>query len=642
MSFSAFLATTKAAMNRTLSLVCVFALLAQDVAAADAPKKMTNGLGMELVRIEPGEFLMGAGTEPPHDRAAWETRDWDESPAHMVKISKAFYLGSCEVTNAQYEKFDPDHRLMRGKFGASKTDHEPITHVTWQQAVNFCNWLTKKENKTHRLPTEAEWEFACRAGSTTLFNTGDKITAEQANMGLSKDGKKMDTTVAVGSYPPNSWVLHDMHGNVLEWCHDWYGPYEKDLQVDPVGRALGYARVARGGSFLIPERKKDNLRFCRSSNRSGFLPEDANRHTGFRIVQGELPSSKALPVVVPLNQQNVRQTPAPKDGLVTPFFKDYAKEGKIATIPQDAWGPVFAKWNHFSAVCVCPNGDVLACWYSTVDEFGREMVQAASRLRVGSDHWEPASLFFTVPDVNCHAPVLLGDGKRIYHFANQAQTGWDNAAIIMRVSDDSGATWSRPRIILSRDHPEHQSQPCTAFVAKDGALVVAIDGDLHRDERLLISRDKGDSWKLTKGDMRGTAGGKYVIHPAVAQRGDGSIVSFLRGPHPMPMLISKDMGDSWEMKESLFPRIGGGQKATVLKLAGGGMLFCSIDTRKELVGGGTFAALSFDDGASWPHIRKVEGVDGYMSVAQAPNGIIYLFGTRMGCAAFNEAWLRQK
>ena len=97
--------------------------------------------------------------------------------------------------------------------------------------------------------------------------------------------------------------------------------------------------------------------------------------------------------------------------------------------------------------------------------------------------------------------------------------------MIVRTSDDSGATWSQPRIILSRDDPERQSQPCTAFVAQDGALVVAIDGDVHRDERLLISRDAGQHWHLAKGDMRKTMGGKYVIHPAVAQRADGAFLA---------------------------------------------------------------------------------------------------------------------
>jgi formylglycine-generating enzyme required for sulfatase activity len=624
-----------------VAMSCALVLLSPPLLPAGSPKEITNALGIKLIRIEPGEFTMGNGAEPPRDRESWQTRDWDEAPAHKVKITRAFYLGAFEITNAQFEVFDPTHRQMRGKFASSRADNEPVTHVTWQQAVDFCAWLSKKEGKPYRLPTEAEWEYACRAGSTDTFSTGDTLGPDQANIGLSNDAKqKLDTTAAVGSYPPNAWGLRDMHGNVLEWCLDWYGPYEGGMQLDPVGRAEGYARVARGGSFLAPSKTKDNAHFCRSTNRSGFLPEDANRHTGFRVVQGDMPASKPLPEFVPLNQRDVKQTPARGAGPKSPYFMDFTVGGKNPTIAKDAWGPIFAQHNHFSAVCVCPNGDVLGCWYSTVRESGREMVQAASRLRAGSDRWEPASLFFSVPDVNCHAPVLLCDGKRIYHFANQAQTGWDNAAIILRTSDDSGATWSHPRIILSRDHPEHQSQPCTALVAKDGALVVAIDGDLHRDERLLISRDGGQTWKLTKGDMRKTLGGKYVIHPAVAQRTDGAVLCFLRGPHPMPLVISKDMGDTWDVKSTPFPGIGGGQKSVALRLASGALLFCSIDTRKELVGGGTFAALSFDDGASWAHVRKVEGVGGYMSVAQAPNGVIYLFGTRMGCAAFNEAWLR--
>lgn len=625
------------------SAILIILLSMPALARAGEPTQLVNSLGMKLVRIEPGEFVMGNGAEPPRDRATWETRDWDEAPAHPVKITRAFYLGAHEVTNAQYEAFDAKHRELRGKFGVSKDDHEPVTHVNWQQAADFCAWLSKKEGKPYRLPTEAEWEYACRAGTTTTFNTGDTLTTSQANIGEVKDGKRIEDTRRVGSYPANGWGLFDMHGNVLEWCHDWYGPYEAGALTDPVGRADGNARVARGGSFLAAAFRKDNLRFCRSANRSGFLPEDANRHTGFRVVQGELPATKPLPVVVLPHQQNVKQTPAPNTGPdpAKPYFVDYVKAGKNAAMPKDAWGPIFAQHNHFSAACVCPNGDVLMCWYTCVSESGRELSQAASRLRVGSDQWEPASLFITVPDMNCHAPVLLSDGKRLYHFANQGQRSWDFAAVILRTSDDSGATWTRPRIILSRDHPERQSQPCTAFVAKDGTLVLAIDGDGHRDERLMVSKDRGETWALTKGEMRAAVGGKYVIHPAIVQRADGAILCFLRGPHPMPLLMSKDMGDSWEAKTTPFPGIGGGQKAVALKLASGALLLCSIDSKKTLVGGGTFAALSLDDGATWPHVRKVEGAGGYMSVAQAQNGIIYLCGSRMGAAAFNEAWLRE-
>src|SRR5436309_9002169 len=168
-----------------------------------------------------------------------------------------------------------------------------------------------------------------------------------------------------------------------------------------------------------------------------------------------------------------------------------------------------------------------------MDEPGRECAQAASRLRVGTDQWEPASFFFGVPDVNCHAPVLLTHGKRIYHFCTQSLHGWDYASDIVRYSDDNGVTWSKPKIMVTRDDPDALSQPCSAFVTKDGAIVLACDGDLHKDERFLVSRDNGQTWKVAKGDMRRSAG-KGVIHPAIAPLKDGTIVAFLRGPDPMP------------------------------------------------------------------------------------------------------------
>jgi formylglycine-generating enzyme len=618
-----------------------------------ADKVFVNTLGMKLVRLEPGDFVMGQGDGPPQTKDEWLTRDWDEAPAHPVKITRLFYLGATEVTNAQYEQFDPAHRELRGKFGASHTDPEPVTHVTWAQAVAFCDWLTTKEGKPYRLPTEAEWEYACRAGTTTAFATGATLTPEQANFGLTKDGKTNQSTVPVGSYPPNAWGLYDMYGNVAEWCLDWHGPYKAGPQSDPVGRADGYVRVVRGWSYLPVSNPTGATRYCRSANRSGHLPEDANRATGFRIVLGEMPSTTPLPPQPPpLNQKDVKQTPArlpPPGGKrerldpQKPYFVSFEQEQRFPPVRADAWGPVFGAWNHFSAICVCPNGDVLACWYTTVQESGRECGQAASRLRAGTDKWEPASFFFGVPDVNTHAPVLLSDGKRLFHFFTQSLAGWDDAAECMRVSDDSGATWSRPRIILSREDPLRMSQPCTAFVAADGRLVLAVDGDFaHRDERIMTSTDGGQTWKVGKGDLR-KAAGQYAIHPAVVERGDGAYLAFLRGPDPMPAFVSKDHGASWQRVASPFPGIKGGQKAVALKLASGSLLFASFDNNKKLVGGGTFVALSLDDGKTWPHIRKVEGPSGYLSLAQAPRGEIYLFGPRgssLRCVEFNEAWVR--
>jgi len=621
-----------------LLLSCL--IVAPAVAELPTEPEFTNSLGMKLVHIKPGEFVMGDGHAPPKSEAEWKQRDWDESPEHRVKISSAFYLGAFEVTNRQYEQFDPAHKEQRGLFHASRGDDEPVTMVTWQQVVDFCEWLSKKEGRPYRLPTEAEWEYACRAATATDFYTGETLTAEQANIA----GNRRERTRAVGSYRPNPWGLYDMYGNVEEWCRDWYGPYSAEEQTDPVGRAAGYVRVTRGGSYDLPSWQDDNARYCRSSNRSGRLPQDANRCTGFRVVLGEMPAGRPLPAdQPPLYARDVKQSPAPTTGPDPdqPFFDDF--DQRRPTIPEDTWGPIFSKWNHFTACCVCPNGDVLACWYTTKSESGRELAQAASRLVAGTGRWQPASLFFDVPDVNDHAPVLLSHGDRIYHFASQSMRGWDETSNVLRTSRDNGATWSEPRIIARREGAYNLSQACSGFVAADGTIYLAVDGNGHRTESLLIGRDLGKTWALAAGDLRKAVGGEYAIHPAIAPGKDGSIVAFLRGPDPMPRLISRNGGESWSASNTPFGGISVGQKAAALRLDSGELLLCANDSRKPPITGkrGTLVALSDDDGATWQHVRSVPGVGGYMSAAQAQNGVIYVVGSRLSCVAFNRAWIKE-
>src|SRR5262249_42447235 len=147
---------------------------------------------------------------------------------------------------------------------------------TWQDAVRFCQWLAKKEGLPYRLPTEAEWEYACRAGTTTPFHTGDSLprgfhknVRESWYPAVGRSNAEAEVVpLTVGQTPVNAWGLADMHGNVEEWCHDWYGPYEACPQTDPVGRADGLFRVTRGGSHSTL------LYYLRSANRSGALPED--------------------------------------------------------------------------------------------------------------------------------------------------------------------------------------------------------------------------------------------------------------------------------------------------------------------------------------------------------------------------------
>ena len=277
-------------MPRSLLTLLATVLCLVPVAGAELPsgKTHTNSIGMKLVRIEPGRFLMGSPTGG----------DFDERPVHQVTISKAFFMGTTEVTNAQYERFDPAHRQLRGKLGFSKDDDEAVIFVSWEEASRFCRFLAEKEGLPYRLPTEAEWEYACRAGTTTDVHTGDTMPREfQKNVRESwypgRRGAADVVSLAVARTPANPWGLFDMHGNVEEWCLDWYGPYEAGPQTDPMGHIDGDFRVTRGGSHST------KLSFLRSANRMGTLPEDRSWLIGFRVVLGMMPATKPLSLSPP-------------------------------------------------------------------------------------------------------------------------------------------------------------------------------------------------------------------------------------------------------------------------------------------------------------------------------------------------------
>ena len=242
-----------------------------------------------MVKIPGGTFLMGS----PESESK---RIYNEGPQHKVKITP-FYMGIYPVTQAEYEK------IMRKNPSEFKGQDLPVEMVSWYDAVEYCNKLSLKESLTpaytisgenvswnrnatgYRLPTEAEWEYACRAGTTTPFNTGNNITTEQANYdgnfpyNNNAKGKYRKETSSVGSFSPNSWGLYDMHGNVKEWCWDWYGFYDKRTQIDPVGASLGANRALRGGSWF------SNARFLRSASRDGSNPSYRHSRIGFRLAR---------------------------------------------------------------------------------------------------------------------------------------------------------------------------------------------------------------------------------------------------------------------------------------------------------------------------------------------------------------------
>jgi formylglycine-generating enzyme required for sulfatase activity len=250
---------------RLLCLSCLFAglgalLLGPPPGRGFAPApitraRFTNSLGMKFVRIPAGKFLMGS---PASDafRYANELQ-------HEVQITKAFYLGVHEVTQAQYEKIigkNPAHfsatGLGRGHVEGMDTRNFPIETVTWNEAEEFCKRLTRLSaeraaRRVYRLPSEAEWEYACRAGAKeyTPYNVGTTISIAQAN-----HASRLNRTTPVGSYKPNAWGLYDMHGNVWEWCQDWYDDnyYRTSPRKDPTGPAARprLSKVARGGAYF--------------------------------------------------------------------------------------------------------------------------------------------------------------------------------------------------------------------------------------------------------------------------------------------------------------------------------------------------------------------------------------------------------
>jgi formylglycine-generating enzyme required for sulfatase activity len=268
---------------------------AQEAKDKKGAKEITNSIKMKLVLIPAGKFKMGS---PKTEK----DRQGDEQQ-HEVEITKAFYLGVHEVTQAQFKKvmgyhssyFSKDGKEEpNGNFpyvkayspGAGKdavkglnTDDFPAENVSYEMASAFVKKLSalpeeKKAGRVYRLPTEAEWEYACRAGTTTPFHTGNSLSDKQANynFNVSRTGK-------VGSYKPNAFGLYDMHGNVAEWCSDWYGKdyYAKSPRKDPSGPNKGNSRVVRGGDYANDDRS------CRSARRrhEGEIFRYLNQ--GFRV-----------------------------------------------------------------------------------------------------------------------------------------------------------------------------------------------------------------------------------------------------------------------------------------------------------------------------------------------------------------------
>jgi formylglycine-generating enzyme required for sulfatase activity len=237
----------------------------QDPAANKAGDTYTvPDLSLKMIWVEPGTFTMGSPTTEAY-RYSWETQ-------HEVTLTNGFWLGKHEVTQAQWEK------VMGGNPSGFKGADRPVEQVTWADVTSFCEKLTELERKASRLPagmayqlpTEAQWEYACRAGTTTAYSWGSSIAISNANYPTSEIRD-------VGQYAGNPWGFHDMHGNVWEWCADWYGDYPSGPARDPVGPTVGSNRVFRGGST------RNEPFGIRSAFRGGNVPALSDNFLGFRL-----------------------------------------------------------------------------------------------------------------------------------------------------------------------------------------------------------------------------------------------------------------------------------------------------------------------------------------------------------------------
>ena len=216
----------------------------------EAKIDLGKGVKLEMVLIPAGKFMMG-----------------DPGKDHQVTLTKSFYMGKYEVTQEQWQA------VMGSNPSDTRGARLPVTNISWIDCQDFIKKLNAKTKGGNRLPTEAEWEYACRAGTKTEYSFGDSITKRDANYG--PGGK----SVAVGSYKPNGFGLYDMHGNVREWCEDWMADYPSGEVIDPKGPLTGDNRAVRGGTF------HDTISSAHSSSRCGNLPTDRHYHFGFRLAR---------------------------------------------------------------------------------------------------------------------------------------------------------------------------------------------------------------------------------------------------------------------------------------------------------------------------------------------------------------------
>ena len=634
--------------------VCGFAFgMGKPKVQVPTAMNVTNSVGMNFVRIEPGTFDMGR-LNPAEGLDAGYTYvvdggDWDEKPVHKVVITQAFYMQETEVTAEQYRQFD-------GKYSGVGPY---ATGVTWHEAGAFAKWLSKKERKPYRLPTEAEWEYACRAGTATLFSSG-------------ATGPAAETA--------NPWGIKNMHNAPTEWVHDWHGTYLVGEQIDPVGPEIGMLKVLRGGKEPYNARSASRL----------ALPPDCGARSGFdfgfRLVLAAMPASEPLHVV-PFPQECIKQSTKPAKFGPDPEKPHFNRRFALPMPPendQDDAGPIAGVHGAVLAHCHSPgftaldNGDLLAVYFTSstaTTESQPNTTFAQARLRHGSLQWDMPDVFVDFANENDQSGLLWNENGTVRFFGGGR--GWPKEVPFKwAASTDHGATWTEFTMpIIEGEVGGHTPQPITsAFRDPDGNMYFAMDGSGARS-LLWRSGDEGKTWI----DMGGRTEGRHSAIVPIKDGGgeySGTLLCLGTkkghiGDNWMQQNISRDWGRTWEPKtQSPFPYLQSNQRGCIKRLANDKLVFVSdhqARNNRQPVGynrRGCFIAISADEGTSWhvktipgtlPHESKSitakrdwtnaghsDGTVGYVTIAQTPNGLVHVLTTMNHPGLhfeFNETWI---
>ena len=634
---------------KTIAAVLAITALSFPLTAQEPEVAANKSTAIDMAKIPAGSFTMGADAQPLSSAVVngfgvMSSRpingDFDEHPAHRVTLTQGFAIAKHLITVAEFQKFDPAYKPV-----AAHPDY--AAGISYQQAVDFCTWLSKKEGKPYRLPTEAEWEYAARADSQTPFFTGD-------------------TPPASGQANPWGVVIGE---GVPEWVADWYAPYSAGPQTDPTGPEHGHFRVVRGGGLDFRKSKPGQSfpalapYFARAANRASMAPsyKSAQGNIGFRVVQASMPKPHPRPDAEHFFETAVKQTPVSLSvgpDPSKPFYHLHELfpnlQGK--SMPDVGWRlglpPGLGINYHNSAVQVMSNGDVFAAYYNTPNkEDDPDQTILIMRRRAGAEDWDMPEPWPYFADAACAAPVFWNDHGHLWLFFGFPRL-IGAPPFAYATSDDNGVTWSTIHFPhFTSPFGRYVSQPINSIVrAKDGTILIPTDSTGRDDDgngsisAVWGMHDNGKTWYDTGGR---TAGRHTTI--VIARNGDilgfGGKNSEIDGR--MPLATSSDGGKTWHKSKTPFDPLASGERPSVIRLASGRLFFVADHNpnhERHIHKDGAYVALSDDDGKTWRQKRLPAEMltVGYVTATQGPDGTIHIVTSKNTVnyeIELNEAWV---